>query len=115
MVPGLAFGERREVPERRRTPVGTMIDPPLIERRRRTERRTGEESTRHRYSLPAPWRDGWLVFECTPTAPAGTRDARRLAPIPSDWFDCPEPRLASLLAEAQPAVATNRLQSRHPR
>lgn len=45
------------------------------------------ESSRH--SLPAHWREGWLVFE-------NGEERRRLAPIPAQWEELPEDRMREL-------------------
>jgi hypothetical protein len=38
---------------------------------------------------------GWLTFQCD-------AEKRRLAPVPSQWFELPEPQLAALLERAAP-------------
>lgn len=91
-------GERRRAEERRVTPVEALIDPPVLERRRSDRRTT---PTRERVTLlPSPWQDGWIVFEQTD---GGSREARRLAPIPSHWTECSEAELARLLSDATTA------------
>jgi hypothetical protein len=95
-------GERRRDVERRVTPVESLVDPPVLERRQVADRRSGPGRSRATL-LPAPWHDGWIVFE---QQPEGTRssdavvETRRLAPIPDAWTTCSERELATLLAQA---------------
>jgi hypothetical protein len=95
-------GERRRDVERRVTPVESLEDPPALERRRAADRRSGPGRSRATL-LPAPWHDGWIVFE---QQPEGTRasdavvETRRLAPIPDQWVGCSEEELARHLERA---------------
>ena len=95
MHPRDIVGERRRQADRRVTPVEALPDPPVLERRSKIDRRT--TPTRERLTLlPAPWQDGWIVFEQVD----GGREARRLAPIPTEWTRCSEAELARLLRDA---------------
>ena len=106
VVTGREATERRRH-ERRMTPVETLDDPPVLQRRRGHERRTigADEAAPARPSpidlLPAQWRDGWLVFERVDDADdADTRETRRLAPIPACWDECSEAELIEYLRQA---------------
>ena len=96
--PNYLIGERR-ARDRRATPVESLIDPPVLERRRGVERR--QAAARNRRALPGEllprdWQDGWLVFADVsgerPRADAEAdrhgRETRRLAPIPACWDQC---------------------------
>jgi hypothetical protein len=48
-----------------------------------------------RLSVATEFADGWLTFQ-------SEAEKRRLAPVPSDWFDLPEAQLAALLERAAP-------------
>jgi hypothetical protein len=121
---GGAVIERRRR-ERRVTPVEMLADPPVLQRRRGRDRRTGLGSTAEsrrpdtsaRRSpadlLPAPWRGGWLVFACvagtSPSATPERRETRRLAPIPACWDRCSEADLVEHLQQASSAPTSERV------
>lgn len=64
-------------------------------------------------AVSATYRDGWLAF--APAAPIADAlddaERRRLAPIPPEWTELPEARLADLLAYAVPAPTVKRATS----
>ena len=99
--PNSAISERRRT-DRRITPVESLDDPPVLERRRGPDRRTLASKARSRPGelLPDRWRDGWLVYEEVPAAPRAPRETRRLAPIPPRWESWTEAELAEQLAHA---------------
>jgi hypothetical protein len=97
-------GERRHAPDRRRTPVEEVLDPPVIERRRGQDRRTGDGRAPRTAPLPEPWRSGWLVFELDGAPERSDQEARRrLAPVPDCWRECADAELASLWRRAEPS------------
>jgi hypothetical protein len=57
----------------------------------RQERRRVQET---RVLVPKHLQHGWLAFQCG-------SERRRLTPIPTDWFDMPDPSLADLLEQAR--------------
>ena len=91
--PNDVLGERRlTADDRRVTPIESLLDPPVLQRRSGRDRRVANER-RHALPgalLPPAWRDGWLMFE-------SDEEVRRLAPIPSDWTDMADAELAGLL------------------
>ena len=91
--PNDVLGERRlTAADRRVTPIESLFDPPVLQRRSGRERRVANER-RHALPgalLPPAWRDGWLMFE-------SDDEVRRLAPIPSDWTGMADAELAGLL------------------
>jgi hypothetical protein len=99
--PNSAISERRRS-DRRITPVESLEDPPVLERRRSSDRRAAGSRARSRPGelLPDRWRDGWLVYEEVPAVPRGLPETRRLAPIPPQWESCSEAELAEQLARA---------------
>ena len=102
MYPNAAISERRRT-DRRVTPVESLDDPPVLERRRGPDRRTGGNArlrSRPGELLPDRWREGWLVYEELSDAPEGARETRRLAPVPPQWESCSEAELAAQLARA---------------
>ena len=97
-------GERRRDGERRVTPVESLADPPVLERRQQPDRRSGTSRSRATL-LPTPWQDGWIVFEQQPDGARRSGDVpvvetRRLAPIPDAWAGCSEAELARHLERA---------------
>lgn len=99
--PQEVLGERRRGTERRTTPIDTLEDPPVLQRRTGDERRVHAE-LRHAMPgmlLPEDWRDGWLLFEAI-GAPGDPPDVRRRAPIPEGWATLPDDALARELARA---------------
>jgi hypothetical protein len=48
-----------------------------------------------RMAVAQEFADGWLTFQCE-------QEKRRLAPVPSEWFELPETQLAALLEQAAP-------------
>jgi hypothetical protein len=103
--PNAAISERRRA-DRRVTPVESLEDPPVLERRRGPDRRAAGGSrprSRPGELLPDRWREGWLVYEELSDAPQRARETRRLAPIPAHWESCSEAELAEQLARATPA------------
>ena len=87
VVPRLA---ERRVSDRRLTPASS----PVIERRRREDRRT---KAGQRPSLTSGLGKGWLCFEAA-------LEKRRLTPIPGDWERCGTSRLEEYCREATPAL-----------
>ena len=83
------------------------VVPSRVERRREAgiaewsgiERR---KETEFRVLLGPEWTLGWLAFETL-------NEKRRLAPVPSDWFDKPAHDLEMLCQLAQPVRASRRL------
>ncbi len=104
-------GERRHE-ERRRTPVEALADPPVLQRRRHAERRIAAATARRAPAevLPAPWCEGWLVFQADPEGPTRAGETRRLAPLPACWDGCSDAELVRHLDEArmQSAAAPSR-------
>jgi hypothetical protein len=102
--PQEVLGERRHSRERRVTPVETLLDPPVLQRRRGADRRAVDER-RHALPgalLPDAWHDGWLLFEALDAgdgSPDG-REVRRRAPIPEGWATMSDAALAQELARA---------------
>ncbi len=94
--PDDVLGERRlTADDRRVTPIESLLDPPVLQRRAGRERRVASEP-RHTAPgtlLPPAWRDGWLMFE-------SDDEVRRLAPIPSGWAAMADAELAGLLPRA---------------
>ncbi|AHG88251.1 hypothetical protein J421_0714 [Gemmatirosa kalamazoonensis] len=105
--PNEEAAERRRS-DRRVTPIESLDDPPVLERRHSADRRTpGGTRPRMRPGdlLPDRWRDGWLVYEDV----SGTgHETRRLAPIPPQWESLSEAELAARLDQA---VVSKRLLS----
>jgi hypothetical protein len=100
--PNSAITERRRL-DRRITPVESLDDPPVLERRRSPDRRAaGGPRLRNRPGelLPDRWREGWLVYEEMPRTPDTPCETRRLAPIPPQWESWSEAELAAQLARA---------------
>ena len=87
VVPRLA---ERRVSDRRLKPSSS----PVIERRRREDRRT---KSGQRPSLTSGLGKGWLCFEAA-------LEKRRLTPIPGDWERCGTSRLEEYCREATPAM-----------
>lgn len=91
--PNDVLGERRlSADDRRVVPVESLLDPPVLQRRKGRDRRVVSEP-RHALPgalLPPDWRDGWLMFE-------SDEEVRRLAPIPSNWTSMADAELAGLL------------------
>ena len=100
-------GERRRT-DRRVTPIESLDDPPVLERRHGIDRRAAG-ATRPRMRpgdlLPDRWRDGWLVYE---DVSSDGHETRRLAPIPPQWESLSE---AELAARLEHAVVSKRLLS----
>lgn len=108
--PNSAISERRRT-DRRVTPVESLEDPPVLERRRSPDRRTVAASrarSRPGELLPDRWRDGWLVYQEVSGAARGTPEMRRLAPIPPQWESCSEAELAEQLGRASPSRRVTR-------
>jgi hypothetical protein len=102
--PNAVATDRRQH-DRRVTPVDSLDDPPVLERRRLADRRATDGArprSRPAELLPDRWRDGWLVYEEMPTTPGApaSRETRRLAPIPPHWESCTEAELAEQLSRA---------------
>jgi hypothetical protein len=101
--PNSAISMERRRADRRVTPVETLDDPPVLERRRGPDRRTHSTARprgRPGALLPDRWREGWLVYEEISDAPPARRETRRLAPIPPQWESWSEAELAAQLARA---------------
>jgi hypothetical protein len=99
--PQEVLGERRRGPERRVTPVESLLDPPVLQRRHGDERRRVDEQ-RHALPgalLPEAWHDGWLLFEALGGSDE-SREVRRRAPIPDNWAALGDAALAQELARA---------------
>jgi hypothetical protein len=95
------LGERRRGADRRVTPVESLLDPPVLQRRTGDDRRVFVER-RHALPgvlLPQAWHDGWLLFEAV-GAPADAPEVRRRAPIPDGWTTLPDAALALELSRA---------------
>lgn len=106
VAPASALSERRQG-DRRTTPVEMVDDPPVLERRHETERRTraASRSTRRPAELlPSVWRDGWLAFKeaVSDDVVPSRGETRRLTPIPERWDTCTELELVAYLLSATP-------------
>jgi hypothetical protein len=88
--------------ERRRTDPDDVADPPVLERRRKGNRRADAgETPGARIRIAAGLSRGWLAFE-------GGGDKRRLAPIPPGWEAFDDSQLAELCRRATPIVSRPR-------
>lgn len=108
--PNHIIGERRR-DDRRITPVESLDDPPVLERRLGVDRRHGDARRRRALPgtlLPDAWQEGWLVFERTGDGhrTRATPETRRLAPIPDCWDRCSPEDLADHLRDATTAGAS---------
>lgn len=77
---------------------------PWHERRRAGERRVRDVG--RPAAVAGEFARGWLCFEVAAPEVASLR--RRLAPIPTDWEECPEAALRTLLGRAAPATRAGR-------
>jgi len=65
-----------------------------LDRRTVSDRRRGYHDAVPRVPVSSVMEGGWLAFE-------GAGERRRLAPIPSQWFDAAEQELAELVGRAR--------------
>ena len=93
--------ERRSGGDRRRAENDEDVDPPVLERRRKTQRR-GDTQDLSRVRIASGLSRGWLAFE-------SARDKRRLAPVPPGWESMSDTELAGLCASATQAPSKRRL------
>ena len=87
--------------ERRRSDPNDAVDPPVLERRGKGNRRAGSADTGARVRIASGLSRGWLAFEAD-------GDKRRLAPIPAGWEDLDESQLAELCRRATPITSRPR-------
>jgi len=78
---------------------GAAAPDPIVERRRRAERRLGEGEGPWAPGVAAGLAQGWLTFD------AGT-ERRRLAPVPPAWEGLGDDELAALCHAATPASSS---------
>jgi hypothetical protein len=90
------WADRRQGGERRVVNVDddSIIDPPVLERRRqRVDRRQQESDGLRRVKLAGGLSAGWLIFQ-------SAEQRRRLSPIPAGWEEVPAGQLADMCSRA---------------
>ena len=97
------WADRRTGTARRhRSPDDPDVDPPVLEQRRRPDRRQGLPDRFPRIRLTGGLDGGWLAFE-------STGERRRLSPIPADWEHASDPELERWCRSAAAAAPPRRL------
>ena len=96
------WADRRTGNIRRVRSAEDAIDPPVLEQRRRPDRRRGLPDQFPRIKLTGGLDGGWLAFE-------NPRERRRLSPIPSDWETVSDAELEQMCRRAAPAAPPRRL------
>ena len=97
------WADRRAGKDRRaRSADDDDVDPPVLEHRRRPDRRQGLPDQFPRIRLAGGLDGGWIAFE-------SARERRRLSPIPAGWETLPDAELERMCRSAAPAAPPRRL------